>query len=226
MKRSRAYLTQEQVASVAYGLWLCRMTGSAAQANRYARESGVAHSPARGRGTCGRAGWCGGRRGEGDVDGLIRAGAEGFGECGRGRRAARWRTRHSVVLLGAGPGRCADARSAPSPILGSCRRGYQACTYPADWPCSWWVPEAVQSAGKDLCRDCHCCFAAAPARAFAVRHGPRRGPSHRQAARAASCRRPPPAVDSRRPAPHRSPCGTPTARTAVPGGLTPSASAA
>ncbi|MFD8220916.1 DUF6417 family protein, partial [Streptomyces sp. NPDC059697] len=47
IKRWRLYLTQEQVVSVAYGLWLHRMTGSAAEANRFAREYGVAHSPAR-----------------------------------------------------------------------------------------------------------------------------------------------------------------------------------
>ncbi|MEU1449116.1 MULTISPECIES: SCO family protein [Streptomyces] len=47
IKRRRLYLTPEQVASVAYGLWLHRMTGSAAQANRFAREYGVVHSPAR-----------------------------------------------------------------------------------------------------------------------------------------------------------------------------------
>jgi hypothetical protein len=33
--------------SVAYGLWLHRMTGSAAEANRFGREYGVVHSPAR-----------------------------------------------------------------------------------------------------------------------------------------------------------------------------------
>ncbi|MET7784903.1 MULTISPECIES: DUF6417 family protein [Streptomyces] len=47
IKRLRLYLTREQIASVAYGLWLHRMTGSAAQANRFAREYGVVHSPAR-----------------------------------------------------------------------------------------------------------------------------------------------------------------------------------
>ncbi|MFD8007709.1 DUF6417 family protein [Streptomyces mirabilis] len=32
---------------MAYGLWLHRMTGSAAEANCFAREYGVVHSPAR-----------------------------------------------------------------------------------------------------------------------------------------------------------------------------------
>ncbi|MEU2740111.1 DUF6417 family protein [Streptomyces sp. NPDC007095] len=36
-----------QMESVAYGLWLHRMTGSAAEANRFGREYGVVHSPAR-----------------------------------------------------------------------------------------------------------------------------------------------------------------------------------
>ncbi|MFE2669260.1 DUF6417 family protein [Streptomyces mirabilis] len=47
IKRWRLYLTQGQVASVAYGLWLHRMTGSAAEANCFARDCGVVHSPAR-----------------------------------------------------------------------------------------------------------------------------------------------------------------------------------
>ncbi|MFE2521174.1 DUF6417 family protein [Streptomyces mirabilis] len=47
IKLWRLYLTQEQIASVAYGLWLHRMTGSAAEANRFAREYGVVHSLAR-----------------------------------------------------------------------------------------------------------------------------------------------------------------------------------
>ncbi|MEU0821179.1 DUF6417 family protein [Streptomyces mirabilis] len=47
IKRWRLYLTQEQMGSVAYGLWLHRMTGSGAEANRFAREYGVEHSPAR-----------------------------------------------------------------------------------------------------------------------------------------------------------------------------------
>ncbi|MFE2973058.1 DUF6417 family protein, partial [Streptomyces sp. NPDC059340] len=45
INRWRLYLTQEQMGSVAYGLWLHRMTGSAAEANRFAREYGVAHTP-------------------------------------------------------------------------------------------------------------------------------------------------------------------------------------
>ncbi|MCX4403815.1 DUF6417 family protein [Streptomyces sp. NBC_00268] len=45
--RWRLHLTQEQLGSVAYGLWLHRMTGSAAEANRFRREYGVVYSPAR-----------------------------------------------------------------------------------------------------------------------------------------------------------------------------------
>ncbi|MFE2607849.1 DUF6417 family protein [Streptomyces mirabilis] len=45
IKRWRLHLTQEQMDSVAYALWLRRMTGSAAQANRLAGEYGVAHTP-------------------------------------------------------------------------------------------------------------------------------------------------------------------------------------
>ncbi|WP_405933631.1 DUF6417 family protein [Streptomyces sp. NBC_00827] len=45
IKRWRLYLTQEQIESVAYGLWLHRMTGSAAEANRFGREYGVVHHP-------------------------------------------------------------------------------------------------------------------------------------------------------------------------------------
>ncbi|MCX5559488.1 DUF6417 family protein [Streptomyces sp. NBC_00038] len=41
IKRWRLYLTQEQIESVAYGFWLHRMTGSAAEANRFGREYGV-----------------------------------------------------------------------------------------------------------------------------------------------------------------------------------------
>ncbi|MFE2838587.1 DUF6417 family protein [Streptomyces mirabilis] len=47
IKRWRLHLTAEQIASAAYGLWLHRMTGSASEANRFAREYGVAHNPAR-----------------------------------------------------------------------------------------------------------------------------------------------------------------------------------
>ncbi|KPI20687.1 hypothetical protein OK006_9469 [Actinobacteria bacterium OK006] len=52
--------------SVAYGLWLHRMTGSAAEANRFAREYGVVHSAAR-------------DSGEGP---LAARGGAGFGERG------------------------------------------------------------------------------------------------------------------------------------------------
>jgi hypothetical protein len=45
IKRWRLYLTPEQMESVAYALWLHRMTGSAAEANRFAREYGIAHAP-------------------------------------------------------------------------------------------------------------------------------------------------------------------------------------
>ena len=38
IKRWRLYLTQKQMESVAYGLWLHRMTGAAAEANRFGRE--------------------------------------------------------------------------------------------------------------------------------------------------------------------------------------------
>ncbi|MFE5375162.1 DUF6417 family protein, partial [Streptomyces mirabilis] len=47
IKRWRLYLTPEQMESVAYGLWLHRMTGSAAEANRFGREYGVVHDPVR-----------------------------------------------------------------------------------------------------------------------------------------------------------------------------------
>ncbi|MEV4449967.1 MULTISPECIES: DUF6417 family protein [Streptomyces] len=46
IKRWRLYLTQEQMASVAYGLWLHRMAGSAAEANRCGHEYGAVHRPA------------------------------------------------------------------------------------------------------------------------------------------------------------------------------------
>ncbi|MFF8025146.1 DUF6417 family protein [Streptomyces sp. NPDC007896] len=45
LKRGRLYLTGEQIASVAYGFWLHRMTGSAGEANRFAREYGIVHTP-------------------------------------------------------------------------------------------------------------------------------------------------------------------------------------
>ncbi|MFE2491158.1 DUF6417 family protein [Streptomyces mirabilis] len=82
IKRWRLHLTQKQkqkqnqIESVAYGLWLYRMTGSAAEANRFAREYGVVHSPVRdlgegppaarggaGVGGRGRRGWAGRGRG-------------------------------------------------------------------------------------------------------------------------------------------------------------------
>ncbi|MEW2051390.1 DUF6417 family protein [Streptomyces sp. NPDC005476] len=40
------YLSQEQMASVAYGFWLRKMSGSALEANRFARDYDVAHHPA------------------------------------------------------------------------------------------------------------------------------------------------------------------------------------
>ncbi|MFI5824915.1 DUF6417 family protein [Streptomyces rishiriensis] len=40
------YLSQEQMESVAYGFWLHRMSGSALEANRFARDYNVAHDPA------------------------------------------------------------------------------------------------------------------------------------------------------------------------------------
>ncbi|MFE9769573.1 DUF6417 family protein [Streptomyces sp. NPDC005808] len=45
IKRWQLYVTPEQIESVAYGLWLHRMTGSAAEANRFGREYGVIHHP-------------------------------------------------------------------------------------------------------------------------------------------------------------------------------------
>ncbi|MER7680284.1 DUF6417 family protein [Streptomyces sp. NPDC096934] len=45
VKRWRLYLTEEQIASVAYGFWLHRMTGSAAEANRFTREYGATYAP-------------------------------------------------------------------------------------------------------------------------------------------------------------------------------------
>ncbi|MER5927791.1 DUF6417 family protein [Streptomyces mirabilis] len=83
IKRWRLHLTQMQMDSVAYGLWLYRMTGSAAEANRFAREYGVVHSPVRdlGEGPPAARGGAG-AAGEGDVAGLVGAGAEGFGDRG------------------------------------------------------------------------------------------------------------------------------------------------
>ncbi|MFJ9968575.1 DUF6417 family protein [Streptomyces avermitilis] len=45
IKRWRLCLTQEQMESVAYGLWLHRMMGSTAEASRFGREYGIAHTP-------------------------------------------------------------------------------------------------------------------------------------------------------------------------------------
>ncbi|WP_328512881.1 DUF6417 family protein [Streptomyces mirabilis] len=45
IKRWQLYLTQEQITSAAYGFWLHRMTGSAAEANRFGREYGVVYTP-------------------------------------------------------------------------------------------------------------------------------------------------------------------------------------
>ncbi|MFD7607700.1 DUF6417 family protein [Streptomyces mirabilis] len=45
IKRWQLYLTQEQITSAAYGFWLHRMTGSAAEANRFGREYGVVYNP-------------------------------------------------------------------------------------------------------------------------------------------------------------------------------------
>ncbi|MET8411291.1 DUF6417 family protein [Streptomyces sp. NPDC005195] len=41
IKRWRLHLTPEQIESVAYGFWLHRLTGSAAEANRFSREYGA-----------------------------------------------------------------------------------------------------------------------------------------------------------------------------------------
>ncbi|WP_371601195.1 DUF6417 family protein [Streptomyces sp. NBC_00564] len=45
IKRWRLYLTREQIESVAYGLWLHRMTGAAGEANRFGREYGIVYRP-------------------------------------------------------------------------------------------------------------------------------------------------------------------------------------
>ncbi|MER6442694.1 DUF6417 family protein [Streptomyces sp. NPDC001185] len=45
INRWRLHLTPEQITSVAYGFWLHRMTGSAAEAKRFAREYGALHNP-------------------------------------------------------------------------------------------------------------------------------------------------------------------------------------
>ncbi|MFD9395196.1 DUF6417 family protein [Streptomyces sp. NPDC060000] len=43
-RRWRLHLTQEQMESVAYGFWLHRLTGSAAEANRFGRDYRVHYS--------------------------------------------------------------------------------------------------------------------------------------------------------------------------------------
>ncbi|MDX3697363.1 DUF6417 family protein [Streptomyces europaeiscabiei] len=45
-RRWLLYLTPEQMESVAYGFWLHRMTGSAMEANHFARDYGSTHRPA------------------------------------------------------------------------------------------------------------------------------------------------------------------------------------
>ncbi|MFJ9361927.1 DUF6417 family protein [Streptomyces mirabilis] len=106
IKRWRLHLTQEQMDSVAYALWLRRMTGSAAEANRLAGEYGVAHtpSPAERYGPAlgavvtaapGKAAPRGaGPAGESDVDGLVGAAAEALGE--RGCKQAGCAVAHSA----------------------------------------------------------------------------------------------------------------------------------
>ncbi len=44
-RRWLLYLTPEQMESVAYGFWLHRMTGSAMEANHFARDYGITHHP-------------------------------------------------------------------------------------------------------------------------------------------------------------------------------------
>ncbi|MDX3761530.1 DUF6417 family protein [Streptomyces mirabilis] len=100
IKRWRLYLTQEQMDSVAYALWLHRMTGSAAEANRLAREYGVAHTPSPAgpyrpalgavvTAAPGKAAPCGrGPAGASDVDGLVGAVAEALGERMQATRCA------------------------------------------------------------------------------------------------------------------------------------------
>ncbi|MGW6925609.1 DUF6417 family protein [Streptomyces sp. NPDC054950] len=46
VKRWVLHLTDDQIASVAYVLWLHKTTGSALEANRFARDTGVTHRPA------------------------------------------------------------------------------------------------------------------------------------------------------------------------------------
>ncbi|WP_323138611.1 DUF6417 family protein [Streptomyces sp. NBC_01571] len=45
IERRRLHLAEEQIASVAYGFWPHRMTGSAAEANRFTREYGATYTP-------------------------------------------------------------------------------------------------------------------------------------------------------------------------------------
>ncbi|MET8291719.1 DUF6417 family protein [Streptomyces sp. NPDC005132] len=45
IKRWRLHLTPEQMESVAYGFWLHRLTGSAAEANRFSREYSALYPP-------------------------------------------------------------------------------------------------------------------------------------------------------------------------------------
>ncbi|MGW6521712.1 DUF6417 family protein [Streptomyces sp. NPDC054962] len=45
VRRWRLHLTQEQMESAAYGFWLHRLTGSAAEANRFSRDYGVLYLP-------------------------------------------------------------------------------------------------------------------------------------------------------------------------------------
>jgi hypothetical protein len=44
-RRWLLYLTAKQMASVAYGFWLHRMTGSAMEANHFTRDYGITHRP-------------------------------------------------------------------------------------------------------------------------------------------------------------------------------------
>ncbi|WP_331740047.1 DUF6417 family protein (plasmid) [Streptomyces sp. NBC_00015] len=46
VKRWVLHLTDDQIASVAYVFWLHKTTGSALEANRFARDTGVTHRPA------------------------------------------------------------------------------------------------------------------------------------------------------------------------------------
>lgn len=45
VSRWRLHLTQQQMESVAYGFWLHRLAGSAAEANRFDRDYGVVYAP-------------------------------------------------------------------------------------------------------------------------------------------------------------------------------------